>query len=184
MDNKRLLITALIALKNGNIATLTGEVKSVNESAYTCTVEVDGLSIPDVQLKANEDESGWFLIPEEKSIVIMDMISPGRYYISLFGKLKKVVVKIESSTFELSKDGVFLNGNKNGGVMIAADVIKKFNSLENSINELKTVFKIWTPPVGTPDSGAALKTAVSTWAGENISVTGADELQSNKVKHG
>ncbi len=65
--------------------------------------------------------------------------------------------------------------NKNGEVVISDKTLLGTGASENLIRGLKfetyfnsfiNVFKTWVPPVGTPDSGAALKTLFTAWEAE------------------
>ena len=144
------------------------EVKSVNGDLCVCLL--DELEIPDVRLAAIPDGSadGLLITPKKGSIVMVADLSAG----NLRDLMVVGYTAIESVCFM---------GGKNGGLVISGNTADKLNVLENDINELKTIFTTW---VTVPnDGGAALKTAVSSWAGQQLTPTVATDLENDKIAH-
>jgi hypothetical protein len=79
-------------------------------------------------------------------------------------------------------DEVWLRGNTNGGIVKVTDLVTKLNNIENDLNTLKTAFTGWV--VVPSDGGAALKVITATWAGQTITQTTVNDLESDTVKHG
>lgn len=92
-----------------------------------------------------------------------------------------VTIKVGGTTAELTDEAATFNGGDLGGMVIAGKATDKLNAIEEDINELKTVFSSW---VTVPqDGGAALKAAVSAWAGQQLITTQEAEISNDKVKH-
>ena len=67
--------------------------------------------------------------------------------------------------------------------MPSIQVLKeKYNNLEKDLNDLKSAFNSWVVVPG--DGGAALKAASASWAGQTVTLTQANEIENEKVKHG
>ena len=78
-------------------------------------------------------------------------------------------------------DKIEINGGKNGGLINIEDLVSHINTIEDDINNLKTAMSGWTP---TPqDGGAALKGAVTSWAGQSITKTKKSDIEDDKIKH-
>lgn len=175
-------------------------VDAVDEDARTvdCTPIDEGAPLLGVNLQANqESEDGIVLFPAVGSYVVVSFLESSVAVVVLTEKVDKVVLKIGKTTAQLvdgqidvsvqditaqvTEDAVTFNGGKLGGLVVLKKTADKLNALEKDINELKTVFSGWTP--APQDGGAALKGAVSTWAGKSLATTAATDLENEKVKH-
>lgn len=175
-------------------------VDAVDEDARTvdCTPIDEGAPLLGVNLQANqESEDGIVLFPAVGSYVVVSFLEPSVAVVVLTEKVDKTVLKIGKTTAQLvdgqidvsvqditaqvTADVVTFNGGKLGGLVVSGKAADKLNALEKDINELKTVFSGWTP--APQDGGAALKGAVSTWAGKSLATTAATDLENEKVKH-
>jgi hypothetical protein len=149
-------------------------VKDVDENTQTCTVYKDGeedAPYYDVNLQAiGNAATGAFIYPLVNSDVYCQVLEGNKDNIFI------------TKTSEIEK--IHLISDKNGGLVISAETTKKLNALEKDLNSLKTGFKTWIPPTAAPDSGAALKAALTGYMAQNISLTKASELESKTVSHG
>lgn len=138
-------------------------------SDITCEVSIDGLSIPDVRLRASTEVDGAQIIvrPAVGSVVIVG---------SLTGDLDHLVVLSMDQAEE-----VVINGGKLGGLIKVQELTKKINTLEREINDIKQVLSNWTPVPN--DGGASLKASVASWAGKQLVLTRREDYEDNKVKH-
>lgn len=146
-----------------------GTVKSVDETNKTCVVTPidEGPDFVDVLLMAENSTTGLYIKPSVGSLVMIAPQNECTYYVSMYSSI----------------DDIWIRGNSNGGVPITSSVVTKLNNLEEDLNKIKMVFStIWTPV--SNDGGAALKAAAATWAGQTLTQTIADDLQSTTVKHG
>lgn len=97
----------------------------------------------------------------------------------------------ETRLYSLNSSGVlqtYLWLKNNGDILIGgdADFLIGFNKtkesideLKTSVNDLKSIFTSWTPVPN--DGGAALKVAISTWAGTNLTKN-IDDAKKAKIK--
>ena len=138
-------------------------------SDVTCEVSIDGLSIPDVRLRASTEVDGAQIIvrPAVGSVVIVG---------SLTGDLDHLVVLSMDQAEE-----VVINGGKLGGMVNVKELTDKLNTIEGEINDLKDVLSRWFPVKG--DGGAALKVAASYWAGKRLIPSKRSDYEDTKVKH-
>ena len=146
------------------------EIVSIQDDT-TCTVKLeDDLQLSDVRLRSvvNSEESGIVITPTVGSVVLVADLSGG--------KLSSMAVIMYSEI-----DKIEINGGKNGGLINIEDLVSHINTIEDDINNLKTAMSGWTP---TPqDGGAALKGAVTSWAGQSITKTKKSDIEDDKIKH-
>lgn len=107
--------------------------------------------------------------------------------LSVKAGLEKLSVQIpDGSTIEVTKDKIILNGGENKGLINISDLVDKLNTLEEDLNNLKTVFSSWVPVAS--DGGMALKTALTVppgtaWATKRLTKTKESDLEDTKVTH-
>jgi len=144
--------------------------KVIEVNGETCTIEYAGLQIDKVRLSAVVDgnENNLLIVPKKNSMVLVADLSEGN--------LRDLVLmgwtEIES---------ISINGGINEGLVKVLALTNKLNAIENSINDLKSVFSSWTPI--SNDGGAALKTAIATWMSSTLDVTNKADIQNEKIKH-
>ena len=157
----------LSGIGGNGIAIIQGIVKSV--SGKLCEVEIGNIVIPDVRLRASElDDGGEMLVtPKEGSAVIVG---------SLSGDLSQLVVLQVDHI-----DSIVINGGELGGLINIEQLTEKLNAIEDDINSLKAAITDWLPVA--QDGGAALKTAVSTWAGQQLTRSEKSDYEDEKIKH-
>lgn len=149
-------------------ALILAKVKKVD--GQTCVVTIGELELSDVRLRAvvNDEESGILVTPTIGSFVMITDLSNG-------DKRDWAVVMYSEI------DKVEFNRGKNGGLINIEDLVSHINTIEDDINNLKTAMSGWTP---TPqDGGAALKTAVTTWATQQITKTKKSDIEDDKITH-
>ena len=134
-----------------------------------CEVEIDGLVIPDVRLRAS-------MTADETQLIIRPAVGAAVIVGSLTGDLDQLVVLSVDRAEE-----VIINGGKLGGLIKVEELTSRFNALERDVNQLKQVFYAWTPIPS--DGGASLKGAVSSWAGRQLTLTKRGDYEDEKVKH-
>ena len=62
-----------------------------------------------------------------------------------------------------------------------ADLTDHLNTIEKDINNLKSAMSSWVP--GSQDGGAALKSAVTSWAGKQLTLSQRGDYEDEAVKH-
>lgn len=140
------------------------------EKTMTVTGVADDLPYYDVQLGLG----AMMIKPVVESSVLIGIIEGNEAAVFLLAAAE--IEKIELKTaVEIEVDG----GN-NGGLVLSMALTEKLNTLEEDINKLKTAVSGWTPVA--QDGGGALKTALGSWAGEQLTKTVRDDLENNKIR--
>lgn len=153
----------------------TAKVKRV--SGETCTVEVEGVELSDVRLRAviNGNDSKLLITPKVGSYVLLADMS---------GNMSRLVVLnySEIEKIEINSDGnIVLNGGENMGIVKIEKLVQRLNKIENKIGELMDVLNNWTPIA--QDGGLALKTAASLWYSGQMELSQREELEDKKIQH-
>lgn len=175
-------------------------VDAVDETARTVDCSpIDGdAPLLGVNLQANQESGdGIVLFPAVDSYVVVAFLEPSVAVVVLTEKVDKIVLKIGDTTAEvidgqidiavqsikaqMTSDGVTFNDGTLGGLVVSEKLAQKLNALEQDINNLKTAIAAWVPVVN--DGGAALKTAITAWTGQQLMTTVAADLENEKVKH-
>jgi hypothetical protein len=172
--------------RQGAIQFRPGIIKAVDKAACRCDVQLAedyDVVLYDVRLRAVDDEEdkGFVLFPAVGSDVIIGQMSSGGWFVSMYSVLDSLMLKVETQTMEVSKDGFVWNGGSLGGLVKIADLVSKLNALEQDINSLKTAFSAWVPVPN--DGGAALKTAAGSWSGSQLVQTQKGDLEDTKITH-
>ncbi|MDX9703936.1 MAG: hypothetical protein RBU23_12970 [Candidatus Auribacterota bacterium] len=182
-------------------------VKEVNEDEFTCTILFDDeLEYTDVRLRSviDPEKQGFCFIPKIESMVLVGRIANSdQLFIALFSDIDKIIfvspeqntslliteqkVEIIAGDRSLLIDGengliVFNENDKNSFATDINKLTERLNTIEQDINNLKTVFKTGWVPVAM-DGGAALKVASATWAGQSLTATKVDDIKDELIKH-
>lgn len=168
MDPYRELRELLAKIGGGKATNLyQGVVTALSD--ITCEVSIDGLSIPDVRLRASTEVDGAQIIvrPAVGSVVIVG---------SLTGDLDHLVVLSMDRAEE-----VIINGGKLGGLIKVQELTQKLNALESEVNNLKQLFASWVPVKG--DGGAVLRGLLGSWAGKRLTPSKREDYEDTKVTH-
>lgn len=88
---------------------------------------------------------------------------------------------VGASEVRIEDGGIRFNDGANHGLVKVEELTIKLNTLEQEINDLKSVFLKWKPV--PQDGGAALQIAASTWAGTQLNTTQRQELENDKITH-
>lgn len=168
MNDYSKLKDLLRGVGGGNDITIyQGIVNSVD--GCLCEVQIGGIAIPGVRLRASElDDDGQMLVtPKIGSAVTIG---------SLSGDLAQLVV-LQVDHIET----IVINGGNLGGLINIEQLTGKLNAIEDDINNLKTAMSGWVP--SPQDGGAALKTAITTWAGQELAKSKRGDYEDETVKH-
>ncbi|OJV30446.1 MAG: hypothetical protein BGO32_08615 [Bacteroidetes bacterium 37-13] len=169
---------------------LNAVVKAVDWSKRECTVTLpDGREIEEVRLRAVADgeDTGIAVKPKVDSQVLVGVIG-NELCVLLFTevdtvelKMQDVELTVEGGKVKLKAKEIELNGGNNKGLVKVLEAVNKYNAIERDLNTVKTVFSTWTPVA--QDGGAALKGAISSWAGQQLTETKQSDIENDKVKH-
>lgn len=183
MDKRAQIASILSELtKRGGQAFFQAQVVSVQGD--TCTIRYDDLVISDVRLTptTTERKETVLLTPATDSYVMVASLSGDLNNLCVLSadSIASGQITIGDISVFFSKDGIVLNDGELGGLVKVGDLVSKLNTIENQLNQLKNIFKVWVPvPM---DGGAALKGAISTWAGQPVTTTKRADLENEKVK--
>lgn len=135
-----------------------------------CRVEVNGLELEGVRLRAVDDgsENGMRVTPKAGSYVVVADVSGGR--------LEQLVVVGWSEVEKIE-----VNGGELGGLVKVQELTDRLNALERDINKLKNALTTWVPAPG--DGGALLKTATASWAAQPLAETQKGDIEDEKIRH-
>ena len=178
-------------------------VDAVDKTARTvdCTPLDESAPLLGVNLQANQAAKlGVVLFPRVGSYVAVAMLSGySAGVVVLTEDVESIEVNIndgtkltiteggislnvkDSITLDIDDSSAAFNGGKLGGLINVADLTSHLNTIEKDINNLKTVFSSWVP--APQDGGAALKGAVSSWAGQQLALSQRSDYEDDKVKH-
>lgn len=165
-----------------NAAMVWATVKEVDwdKKEMTATGLTDGLDYYEVLLGLG----GRYVKPKQDSKVLLSVIEGQvQHTVLLFAsEIEEEVLISGDIEIVINEGGIKLNGDSNGGLVISAEVADDLNAIKQDLNNLKTVFQSW---VTVPsDGGGALKAAVNSWAGQQLSNTQPSDLENDKIKHG
>ena len=149
-------------MASGNGGLFTAKVLSAD--GETCCVDIDGLVVSDVQLRAvvNGEESGILITPKTGSYVTVADLS---------GDLTRIVVVGFSEVEKISIDAetdIVINGGGYGGLIKIEDLVDELNRLVQTFNSHTHVV-----PNGTSNAPSTLASSFST-----------STLENTKVRHG
>ena len=167
MDKYRELADLLRSLAPNRSVLLQGVVTELGE--LTCSVEVEGLVIDEVRLRAStaEEDAQLLVRPAIGSVVILG---------SLTGDLDQLVVLSCDKAEE-----VLLMGGHFGGLVKVGPLVDQLEQLERSIEELRQGIASWTPVPN--DGGAALKASLARWTAKPLERTSRKKLENSKIRH-
>lgn len=159
-------------------AILIGQVKAFSEGDWTITVALNrGGTVEDVRITATipAGESGIFVEPAIDSYVLCGMIE---------GKIESLCVLLYTDIVRyriIATSVIEWQGDSFGGIVKSEKVHSTDKQIIDEINELKQILTAWAPVPN--DGGAALKTALASWA-TPLPVPAKTDYENEKVKHG
>lgn len=106
------------------------------------------------------------IVPKDDSVIVVQLFSPVSGIIIGYSVV----------------DSISLNGNNYGGLVVSQNLLQKINTVEQELNNLKTIFTSWIPVAG--DGGAALKALSAAFSATQITPTIITDLENTTVKHG
>ena len=150
------------------------EVEEVSDKGNLCTAKRGELSIPGIRLSSVKGgaDKGVYIKPAVGSWLVAADFS--------MGQLREMVAVAYSEVEKIT-----LQGGENGGLVIAQGVVDRLNNIEKDIADLKQAFSKWSllPPPPQPDSGAALKGIIQTWASTPLIETQLSDIENENIEH-
>ena len=172
----RAIIESIIKMtglhKVDQVSYVNATVKSVDLKKRTCEcIVVDGHTEYDLtcKLMATIDDGILFepVINSTVKVIFSQNVEP---FVCQYSEIENIT--IDAKTKIKFNDGSF------GGLVKVKELTDKINTLEKDLNTLKKVFGTWTPLAET-----VLKTSLTTWSGQQITVTKENEIQNKKIQH-
>lgn len=161
-----------------NHTVIDGVVTEVDRDKCTCTVTVSdsqsGVDFTNVPIET--------LIGSQASVILFPAINSACLLIFRDGdKDRPQLLKVDQvDTIVCNPITLFqFNKGENGGLPITPKLIERLNKIEADLNTVKQAFNSWTPV--PDDGGAALKAVTADWAGEELTETMAEDIQSKVV---
>lgn len=161
-------IQKIASEKRGDSAVFTAMLKDVN--GETCTIELDGLELSDVRLRAvvNGENSKILITPKKDSFVLCTDLSGGNLTdiaVVGFSEVEKIDIDVE--------DTIIINGGKNNGLIKIEQLHERLKSLESKFNQ-------HTHPYLNVE--AAATTSVTEGLSEEFQ-NGYSGYENDKIKH-
>lgn len=174
MDEYRTLAEKLKGLSPKSGSIYQGIVTALD--GCTCTVRIGDIEIPDIRLRASESAK------DGTQMLVCPKIGTACILGSLSGDLADLcVLTVDEVEGVIIHGKVEINDGNNGGLVNIEDLVKKLNTMENDINNLKTLLTQWIPV--PQDGGASLKASVATWAGQQIRPTTKADIEDINITH-
>jgi len=161
--------------KGGSFACFTAKVLRVNGD--TCDVELEGMKLTDVRLRAvvNGENSKILVTPKTESYVLVADLSGDLSQLAVIGFSEVEKIEIDAN------DKIIFNGGNNDGLVKIKELTNKLNNIEKDINNMKTAIAGWTPV--SQDGGAALKTSLSDWFSSSLQITQKEDIEDTNITH-
>jgi len=176
MDEIGKMLRKITEDKSAEIYSVVCTVESVDEAKRTADVApINGnAEIFDVRLQsALNGSNGLCIFPVIGSVVIVTFLNKLTGYVSLFSEVDKITLDTENE--------ITIDGGQNGGLVKVNDLLNKLNTVENDINNLKTLLSAWVPVPA--DGGASLKAVLGPYFGQTITPTVLVDIENDKIKH-
>jgi hypothetical protein len=171
-----------ISKGNTNVAVFNAKIVSVE--GETCTIDIDGLQLTDVRLRAviNGNENQLYVKPAKDSHVLCVDLSEGDLRdVAVIGwsEIESMHIKIEETTIDADKNGIVFNGGKLDGMVKVGELTTQLDRMSERINRIYTALQ--NSPTTAQDGGAGYKTAiVATLTG--VATEDFGNIENTKVK--
>ena len=159
--------------KLDQVTYVNATVKSVDVKNRTCQcVCIDGHTEYDLTCKLMATIADGILFePVLNSTVKVIFSQNVEPFVVQYSEIENIT--IDAKTLIKFNDGSF------GGLVKIKELTDKINTLEKDLNTLKNIFATWTPL-----SETVLKTSITAWSGQRITVTKVKDLENERVVHG
>lgn len=167
MDRYRELGDRFRSLSQSKASTFyQGIVRSIEGNS--CTVDIEGLDIPDIRLRASLTEEGEELL-----------ITPKVGTAVLVGSLSGDINNLAVLSVDVA-DTIVFHGGKRGGLVLSPELVARLNAIEEELNSLKQAVK---SAVTVPnDGGASFKAGLMSWAGKALVKTQQRDIENTQIK--
>lgn len=160
-------------------------VKEISDDKTYVSAEVsDGLVLEEVRLRSIiGGDKGSYVVPKVGSkILALKIGASDDFYCVATEEATNVLIKFGNTSLEVNDESIIFNNNELSSYALDINKLKgKINAIEQQLNDLKAVFRDWTPVA--QDGGAKLKLGSSTWASTDIVKTTVDDIKDPKIKN-
>jgi hypothetical protein len=138
----------------GKIKMISGEQKSIVFTAQvkkvdvdTCTVDLDGLLVSDVRLRAviNNESDHILIVPKINSYVLIADLSGGDFRqlaVIAYAEIESVSIKIGETTLDIDGEGVVFNEGKLNGLVKVDAMVSWMQKVYIDLQTLKSQLSI------------------------------------------
>ncbi len=167
--------------------TLLASVLEVNEDERSCRCAYGAVELDDVRLNSIiiDKPTGLVLIPKVGSIVLLGKVGlSNERYIAQYSQVDKLIYKGEKVQLMIDDQNgeIIFNENRLESFICDSNKLQeRLNTIEKDVNSAKEVFKNWVP--APQDGGGALKSAISSWAGQGLQETSVDDIKDELIKN-
>jgi hypothetical protein len=164
-----------------------GVVENIDLDTCTCDVDLgNNTKLHGVKLKANEGgkEVGIVVVPKDKTNVVAAMVEgvESDWVLTQTSEVESVAVFFKDGKMELKNNGeIHLNGENFGELIKIAEAVKKWNAIEDKVNEILTTLKgvnVALAPSGTFPFAPIFSPITP------LTKTVVNDVKNDKVKHG
>jgi hypothetical protein len=187
MTKEAEFIRKLKTLVKVPVITFAAKVLEVDEATASITAEpLDGRpKLFDVRLKSiiDEEDIGLMVIPAVDSGVLISLIGndQNEAYVVKCNQVEKILLRMDDLKLDIADGEWIWNDGENGGLIKIEQLLSDVNGIKQDINSLKQVFSTWVPVA--QDGGAALKSAISSYAGQTLTDSQKEDWENDKIKH-
>lgn len=154
----------------------------------TCTVIPVGMpddaKLENVRLSADINGSaGLVVTPVEGSVVLVGRISAADHVVLVCSEIEKVELISGDATLEMAEGEITLNGGKNGGLVIVAELVKQLDKLTARVDGILDAINSPTVVATPQDGGEVLWGLFQTEIAKIVEKEDFSEIENDKVKH-
>mgnify|MGYP006314369861 FL=1 len=169
--------------KEDTVQLIIGTVESVDDDKAICSVKIQNdVTLPNVSLQASICD-GLLIIPVVDSTVYVLTSKYNTPLVIQWSDIDKFMLQVGDSYLEVNNDGTFqFNDGSFDGLAKVGELVKKFNALENLVNNMLNTLKNTTIPLAPSGTYpfAPLYAAFN-----NISpITQQKDIENELIKHG
>ncbi len=179
MDSLSSIKSSIKSISGGVVSLgpiFNAKVKSVD--GETCSVDLDGMELTDVRLRAvvNGENSKILVTPKIGShVLVADLCRGDMRETAVLGYSEVDKIEIDCA------DKIVINGGHNDGLVKIGPLVDRLNYIERKIGALMDIFYDWVPL--PQDGGTALKTTLAEWCVGQIELSRRENLENDKIKH-
>ena len=169
--------------KEDTVQLIIGIVERVDEDKAICSVKIQNdVTLPNVSLQASICD-GLLIIPVVDSTVYVLTSKYNTPLVIQWSDIDKFMLQVGDSYLEVNNDGTFqFNDGSFDGLAKVGELVKKFNALENLVNNMLNTLKNTTIPLAP--SGTYPFAPLYAAFNDINPITQQSDIENDKIKHG